>query len=253
MAYSKRMRTVTVACIALAAGLVVGWSIRDEPRVVTKFVYRDVTVPTMPVAVVEKPTFPDTPKPPVEKPVPTVVAPMVSANAPIPTPLVGELPKLPAVDGPIAPITPAAPLPTADLNADEALARRLVLAAGGDVVSGSDAKDASGKVGRALVAEASMGGRVRIEGALRKALGDRVILSDGGVAGGSTAEIRKAEDGLLALRKQRDQARLDFLPNAPALQDLEDAFRRQERALAVMKRATSRQRLNILIRPVLGA
>ena len=254
MAYIRPMRTALVACVALSIGLAVGWSMREPPRTITKLVYRDPPPPVKPVAVAQRPSFPATPKPPVEKPTPVDAPPEVAQSVPVPAPLVGDLPRLPAASGPIGPMVPPTPAgsPSADLNADEALARRLVLARGGDIVSASDAKDASGKIGRALVAEMPSGGRSRVEGALRHALGDRIILSDGGSTGGSTAETRKAEDALLALRKQRDQARLDFLPNAPALLDIEDAYRRQERALSGLRKATNRQRLNILIRPMLG-
>lgn len=257
------MRIAIVACVALLIGLALGLSMRDEPTTTTKYVYRDAPVATKPKAA-SAPSFPTMPKPPVQSPTPVVEGSptTVASNNPIPAPLVGDLPRLPAAGpggfgGPIGPMIPTVPtvptaLPTADLNADEALARRLVLAAGGDIVSSSDAKDASGKIGRALVAEASGGVRAKIEGALRRSLGDRVILSDGGSVGGSSSETRKAEDALAALRKQRDQARIDFLPNAPTLLDIEEAYRKQERALADLRKAASHQRLNVLIRPALG-
>ena len=214
-----------------------------------------VPVKAAPVLVAKsEPPFPERPKPPLETPKPVFDSVASTAAA---APLVGELPHLPSAtveSGPIEPLVPVAPtthLPVADLNADEALARRVVLGVGGEVVSSADARDSTGKVGRSLVVETTPHGLARLQTALRKALGDRAVMSEAGSVGGSSPEIRKAEDALAVQKKQLDRARVDFLPKAPILQDLEDTYRTAERNLADARRATARQRLNVLLRPVL--
>ncbi len=243
------MRTaLAVSALAAALGFGAGWAWRGTPRETTRLVYRDRPVPA-PITKAA-PRFPDYPKPPLETPVPEK-----SLGSRAPTILVGDLPRLPGMSGPFVPQGPLAPdvptkLPADELNADEALARRTILSIGADVVSATDAKDASGKVGRALVAEADHESLERLRAALRKALGNRAVLSDGGAVGGSP-DTRKAEDALAALKKQRDRARIDFLPESPTLRDLEEATLKAERALADLRKTSARQRLNILLRPTL--
>ena len=204
------------------------------------------------------PSFPEKPKPPLVAPI-SVRTP----GEPPPNALVGTLPRMPngplppAMGGTIGPLNPGVPLPTeeptnASLSADEATIRRLVIAGGGRIVSSADAKDVAGKVGRNIVVEASAATTSDIASALRRALEDRVVLSKGGLVETSTPEIRKAEDVLSSLREKRDKARVDFLPQAPILLDLEESTRAAERALARLKRAASRQRLNVLLRPAAG-
>lgn len=209
--------------------------------------------PPKPQAVASR--FPERPKPPLDLPVPfggDQASPPTS-----PSPLVGNLPSLPstspdvAATGPLAPNV-AAKLPIADLNADEALAKRLVIGAGGDIVSVSDAKDGSGKVGRSLVAETGPERVKALEGSLRASLHDRVVISDAGTVGGSTPELEKAEEGLATAEKARDRARVDFLPQAPILRQIEDDYARMQQSVAAIRKRIARRRINVMIRPGLN-
>ena len=248
------MRTaIAVTAFAAALGFGAGWVAHGGPHEVVRTVYKRAAPSPKPILVAKAELLPEYPKPPLDPPVAT---PMVSSASPSngqPEPLSGNLPQLPSPEGAIGPMVPDAPakLPAEDLNADEALARRIVDGLGGEVVSSADAKDATGKVGRALVAETGAGGLERLRAALRKALGDRAVLNDGGAGGGSSPETRKAEDALAELKRKRDRARIDFLPQSPTLRDLEEATLKGERALAELRRTASRQRLNILLRPTL--
>ncbi len=252
--YIRAMRTLIVAVLTAVLGVGVGWLLRGQPTETL----RVVTLPPKTTPVVEKkpePEFPDYPKPPVEPP-----KPIVEENAtttPAPPPLVGNFQSLPETipNGLSGPLEPALPdkVPAADLNADEALARRTILQAGGEIVSSADAKDTMGKVGKTLVAEISAGDSDKLKGALRKALGDRIILSDAGTSNASNPATKKAEEALEAKRKERDKARIDFLPEAPILRQIEEEYRAQERALADLKKSGAKQRITILIRPTLGA
>ena len=166
-----------------------------------------------------------------------------------------SLPPIPG--GPIAPLNPALPsttseLPVADLAADEAQVRRIVIASGGRVVSSADAEDTLGRVGRNVAFESSREGIDRIATALQSAMRNRIVVSKGGLIENSTPDIRKAEDELAALQEKRDKARIDFLPEAPILVDLERSTREAERNLAKRKRVASRQRMNVLIRATAG-
>lgn len=244
------MRTaIAVTALAAALGFGAGWAMHGGPHEVVRTVYRDLPAPKPTLVAKVQPLFPDYPKPPLDPPVATPD----SSSSVRPEPLAGNVPQLPSLEGPISPLVPNAPakLPTEDLNADEALVRRIVGGMGGEVVSSADAKDATGKVGRALVAEIGPGGLERLRTALRQALGDRAVLSDGGAVGGSSAETRKAEDALAELKRKRDRARIDFLPQAPTLRDLEEATLKGERALAELRRTASRRRLDVLLRPTL--
>ena len=249
--YIKAMRTWIVAAITAVLGVAAGWLLRGEP---TEAV-RVVTLPPKeapPPKKAPEPEFPDYPKPTVEPP-----KPIVEEIATAPPPLVGSFPTLPATGpgGPAGPLEPNRPdkAPAAGRTADEALARRVVLQAGGEIVSSADAKDAMGKVGRTLVAETDAKNRDKLQDALRKALGDRAILSEAGSATNTTPAIRKAEEALETKRKERDKARIDFLPTAPILRGIEDDYAAQERVLADLKKTGARIRLTILIRPTLGA
>lgn len=244
------MRGWIAAAVTAVVGIGVGWLLRGRPeekiRVVTLPSAPPKAAPPAPSPPAERP-FPEHPKPPLEAPQPVV-------ESTPPPPLIGALPKLPgAIGGGVGPLSPLMPpkLPTADLNADEALARRIVLQAGGQIVSASDAKDSTGKVGRMLVAETDREGREALRMALRSALGDRVLLSEGGSVAGTSPEVEKEEKELEAARKKRDQARRDFLPEAPALRQIEEDYRNQERAMTDLRKSTARPRLNILLRPVL--
>jgi hypothetical protein len=57
---------------------------------------------------------------------------------------------------------------------------------------------------------------------------------------------------LAVAKKKVEQARIDFLPQAPILRQMEEDYLAQERAIAEQRKASSRLRLNILIRPTLG-
>ena len=255
------MRTWTIAAIAAVLGAAAGWLLRGQPveriRVVTLRPKAAPLAPRLPQTQLSVPVFPDLPKPPLETPVPSL-----ESTEPTPSPLVGTFPALPAAGGPIGsgggPTGPLMPEvgekpPLADLKADEALARRVVLQSGGDVVSSDDAKDAMGKVGRMLVVETDFEGRAGLRSALRRALGDHAVLSDGGSSPGTSPAIQKAEEALELLRKGRDKARVDFLPEAPILQQMEEDYLAKEREVAAMRKKAARLRLTILLRPVLGA
>lgn len=248
------MRTPLVALAASLVGFIVGWTSHRGPvRETIRYVVPPPSSGSNGVAKAE-PTFPEMPKPPLDAPEPTMDA-AVATVLPTPAPLTGDLPKLPPASdatAEAAPLTPAKGLPLADLNADEARARQVVLRMGAEVVSSADAQDPNGKVGRSLIAEVAPGGATRLQSALREALGSRVVTSDGGTVAGSTTEVRKAEDELTALKKQLEKAQDDFLPNAPALKNVEDAYREGERNLAEVRRTYARQRLNILLRPAPG-
>lgn len=244
------MRIWIVAALTTVVGCGVGWLLRGQP-------HETIRVVTLPPKVAPlkspapPPKFPDLPKPPLETP-----QPVADETTPSPSALIGDIPRLPNASGPtgmIVPMTPDVPtkLPVADLNADEALARRTILGIGADIVSSSDAKDATGKIGRTLVAETASADREKLRSALRQALGDRIIISDGGSVGGTSPEIQKAEAALETARKKRDQARIDFLPQAPTLRQIEDDVLAQERAVAEMRKSVARLRLNVLIRPIL--
>ena len=254
------MRTaIAVTLVAVALGFGAGWFARGTPEPVVRYDERPALRQPL-VAKVETP-FPDKPKPPLipPTPVPTPIDTVTKGdpNVPAPPSMIGRLPSAaleelpPAFGEAIVPLTPTPPQETlpADLAADEARARRIVLQNGGTVVSGADARDGAGKVGRTLVVETRATGRDRVRKALRAAFGGRIVLSDAGASPGSSPEIRKAEDELTTLRKQRDQARIDFLPNAPTLIDLEESTLKAERQLADLRRAAGRQRLNLMLRP----
>jgi hypothetical protein len=259
------MRNWVSIVITAAFALAIGYSLRPVSSVHPSSSPRtDATAPKTvdplykPDSGSEVSTLPTYPKPSLEPPVATS-EPSVPAFGTSPEPLVGNFPALPSAGtggprGSIGPLDPNVPtkLPTADLNADEALARRTVLQSGGEIVASSDAKDSTGKVGRTLVAEVASASATELRSALRKALGDRVVLSDAGTVPSSSPTLRKAEEALAAAKKQVEQARIDFLPQAPALRQMEEDYLAQERAVAQQRRASGHLRLNILLRPTLG-
>ncbi len=253
------MRNWTLVAVVAALGLggAFGWVLHGGPKEVVKIVERPVRVATMPRARPQR--FPDYPKPAFELPPPESSDGAGGTGAigtPMPSVIVGDLPNLPTTSAgdPGIALTPDVPVsPVADLNADEALTRRIVLQGGGEIVSSADAKDATGKIGRTLVAETLPAARDAIRAALRKALGDRAILSDGGSVDATGPELQKAEADLAAARKQRDKARLDFLPEAPALKGIEEEYARLEKVASDLRKASTRLRLNILLRPVLSS
>ena len=250
------MRTaIAVTLTAALLGFGAGWLAHSEPIPVVRYIERPAEVDQVTHS---KRPFPEKPKPPLEAPVASVATPIAQPEG-----ISGALPAVPPMalppisGGPIGPLspelTPATPdLPVADLAADEARVRRVVLALGGRVVSSADAKDTLGKVGRNIAVESDPVAMEKIASALQTALKNRIVLSKGGLVENSSPEIRKAEDALATLRGKRDKARIDFLPQAPILIDLEETTRIAERDLARRKRASSRQRLNILIRPAAG-
>lgn len=243
-----------IAGIALGFGF--GWaSHKREPSPALPYRprYSETSVANRDI----EPSFPEHPKPPLETPVPI---PDLSTRA-VPS-LGGDLPNLPVAgpegSGPIGtgtpmtPDLPNGPPPAADLNADEARAKRIVLESGADVISVSDARDDAGTIGRSIVAETAPSDRDPLRKALRKALGARAVISDAG-AGPSDDDpgLKKMEDELALARKRRDKDRIDFLPQSPILQDEEEAVLKMERALALRRKESSRVRLNILLRPTL--
>ncbi len=243
------MRTWIIVALTAFIGIGIGWLMHDSSAEDAKFARLAFAPKGKLAPVTTEPKFPEMPKPPVETPTP--IPDEVTAQ---PSPLVGSFPNLPAPSGgPIGPYAPNVPaqLPTADLNADEALARRTILESGGDVVASSDAKDSSGKIGKSLVAEVAGSGLDSLRAALRKALGNRAVLSDGGTVAAAGAVPKAAEEALAAAKKKRDQARIDFLPEAPALRQIEEDYLTQERSVAEMRKVGARARLNVLIRPVL--
>ena len=246
------MRTPLIAAVTALVGFLLGWALRGgETR-------RERTIPIVspagPLARVERklaPSFPDYPKPSLETPRAVAERPTPSVAVP---PSIGGLSGLPPATGeigPLAPLPTKAP-PVADLNADEALARRVALGLGAEIVSSSDARDAGGMVGRTLVTEIAPKDVERLRSSLRAALGSRATLSDGGTVEGAGTEVRKAEDDLATLKKQLSRAQDDFLPNSPFLRNVEDAYRVGERNLAETRRVHARQRLVVLLRPIPG-
>lgn len=173
----------------------------------------------------------------------------------------GDLPHLPATPlsggiGPVAVASPLSPdlpatLPTADLNADEAAVRRLVLKSGGQVQSAQVAKDASGIVGRSLLVEIPATASRGLRSALAAKLHDRVLITEAG-QGSSDPNLKKAEEELAAAKKERDQARIDFLPQAPALRQIEERYAALEKSVQERRNLLGRTRLNILLRPTLS-
>ena len=240
------MRTSLVALMTALVGFIVGWASHTARTHETVRYILQPAKTSVPIVAKAAPTFPERPKPDLDSPEPSS-----DRVATVPTSIHGDLPNLPPAMtdlGPAAPLPPTKTLPTADLNADEARVRRIVLGAGGEVVSSGDATDSGGKVGRSLVAEMLPGGSKRIGVALRQALGNRVVLSEGGSIGGSSTEVRKAEDALTALKKDLEKAQHDFMPGSPFLRNTEDAYREGEKNLAEVRRTYARQRLNILLR-----
>jgi hypothetical protein len=230
----------------LVVGVGVGWLLRgsDAP-------------PPFPERLTASRTRQDLPKKAVEaKPVPKETKPVMPAkkaedlSAPAnaettPAPIVGDLPNLPTTipSGPLAPLTPT-PAQRGDLKADEALVRRIVTEQEGDVVSAESSED----LGRTLVAEVAPERQSSLKSALRKTLGSRAVLTDAGTVPGSTPELKRMEDELALARKRRDQARLDFLPEAPILKGIEEDTLALERRITEVRRAAARVRLNVLLR-----
>jgi hypothetical protein len=241
------MRTWIVVALTAFIGIGIGWLMHDSSSENARFAQLSPQPKRVQIPIDSGPTFPELPKPPLETPIP-----ITDEVVGQPAPLMGNISSLPSpAGGPIGPYAPNVPdqLPTADLNADEALARRIILENGGDVVASSDAKDSSGKIGKSLVAEVKGLGVDGLRAALRKTLGDRAVLSDGGTVPGTVPTA--AEDALAVAKRKRDQARIDFLPEAPALRQIEEDYLAQERAVAQIRKASGRARLNVLIRPVL--
>lgn len=255
---------VFVAASAAGLGIGAGWLARGNAPVAVHVVQAPPhTAPKPSERPAPSASFPEYPKPalvaPVEERTPTTVAkagsPLSGELPPLPkgsvSPLSGPLPgPLPGA-GPVVPdVSPASS--AADLNADEALVRRTALQMGAEILSADDAKDSSGKVGRNLVAELPSAAREPLRAALRRALGDRAILSDGGIVPGNGPDAKKADDALAALKKRRALARVDYLPGAPVLRDLDEAILKQERSAAETRQRGARTRLIVFLHPVLG-
>ncbi len=143
------MRTSLVAIVTALTGFILGWTLHSgKAHETVRYVVPPSKAPST-VAKTEAP-FPDLPKPPLDTPHPSSdrdSSPALPSNSP--PSLVGDLPALPPATtdgGPIAPLAPAKKLPIADLNADEALARRVVLGVGGEIVSSADAQDSSARL-----------------------------------------------------------------------------------------------------------
>lgn len=249
---------VGIAAATLAIGLLVGrqWRTLKQPApvILAKPPVRAVTPPPS-LQSQPKVAKLDTPKPPVLAP---DVQPDLDPSTPLAVP--GNLPHLPPapLSGGIGPVSASVPLspdlptlPVADLKADEAAIRRLVIQYGGQVQTAQEAKDTSGTVGRSLVVDVPATVTKDLRSALTAKLHDRVIITETGLSS-SDPTLKKAEDELAAAKKERDQARIDFLPQAPALRQIEERYAALEKSVIERRGLLGRTRLNILLRPALS-